>query len=74
MTVFAHGIGGGRWNGYADCIVDEVSFWDSALTAANVSTLYNSGTPRRYIISISACLVSHGRWHEKQIAVQIFMI
>jgi len=37
--------GGGRWNGYADCLVDELATWDSALTAANISTIYNSGTP-----------------------------
>ena len=37
--------GGGRWNGYADCLVDELATWDSALTAANISTIYNSGVP-----------------------------
>ena len=37
--------GGGRWNGYADCLVDELATWDSALTSGNITTLYNEGVP-----------------------------
>jgi len=37
--------GGGRWNGFSDCLVDELATWDSALTSGNISTIYNSGTP-----------------------------
>ena len=37
--------GGGRWNGYSECLVDEFATWDTALTASNITTLYNSGSP-----------------------------
>jgi len=37
--------GGGRWNAYADCFVDELATWDSALTSGNITTLYNEGVP-----------------------------
>ena len=37
--------GRGRWSGYGDCLIDELATWDSALTAANISTIYNSGVP-----------------------------
>lgn len=43
MCLFAGG--GGRWNGYAHCLVDEVTFWDSSLSSGDVTTLYNSGAP-----------------------------
>ena len=35
--------GGGRWNGYADCLVDELAVWDSALSATDVNSIYEKG-------------------------------
>ena len=35
--------GGGRWNGYPPCNIDELALWDSALSSSDVTTLYNGG-------------------------------
>lgn len=37
--------GQGRWNGYPANTIDEIAFWDSALSSSNVSQMYSSGTP-----------------------------
>jgi len=34
--------GGGRWSGYADCLVDELAVWDSALSAIDVNFIYQN--------------------------------
>ena len=52
LLVFFAG-GGGRWNGYSECLVDEFATWDTALTASNITTLYNSGNGPADISSLS---------------------
>lgn len=37
--------GGGRWNAYSNSLVDELATWDSALTSADITTIYNNGVP-----------------------------
>ena len=37
--------GGGRWNQFQDCFVDELATWDSTLSASDAATVYNNGAP-----------------------------
>lgn len=45
-TPFNVYVGVSRWAyNYGECLVDEFATWDSALTASDITTLYNSGAP-----------------------------
>jgi len=43
LCIFAGG--GGRWDGYSPCHIDEIALWDSALSASDVQAIYNNGAP-----------------------------
>ena len=42
---YAFHIGEGQDNYYSDGLIDEVALWTVALNSANVSAIYNEGTP-----------------------------
>lgn len=39
---------GAGYGGYQSCMLDDVAIWDSALSAADITTIYDTGTGRGY--------------------------